>query len=284
MAAKSATYAGLEAMNRDLRFFPADTAKAKTLTPQEIQHYNENGYVFPFTVFNEQEAAANRAYFDMLIDTVKAANDGRDAYSINSYQNTCRGLWDMCVHPKILDHVQDIIGPEVICWGSHFFCKMPGDMKQVGWHQDASYWPLTPSKTVTVWLAIDDADEGNGAMRVIPCTHNKGHIEFRDSTEGDNAVLGQMVDNAEQYGKPVSLSMKAGQMSLHSDMLLHGSEPNRSDRRRCGLTIRYCSPTVRGGFNTWSIWARGTDPTGHWANMPRPEGEDPRPKAHQVKK
>ncbi len=89
-------------------------------------------------------------------------------------------------------------------------------------------------------------------------------------------MLVQTVDDAADYGDaPVALEMRAGQISLHSDWILHGSEPNRSDRRRCGLAMRYLSADVRAylDWNTNSIWCRGTDPTGHWANHPRPPGE-----------
>ena len=74
---------------------------------------------------------------------------------------------------------------------------------------------------------------------------------------------------------PVALEMRASQISLHSDWILHGSEPNRSNRRRCGLAMRYLSADVRAynGWNANSTWCRGTDPTDHWANHPRPDGE-----------
>ena len=109
---------------------------------------------------------------------------------------------------------------------THYFCKEPGDTKQVTWHQDASYWPLTPSKVVTVWLAIDDADEENSAMKVIPGSHLHAQIPFEHSTVEENNVLGQSVHQAEDYGEaPVAFEMKAGQISLHTDLLLHGSEP-----------------------------------------------------------
>ena len=104
--------------------------------------------------------------------------------------------------------------------------------------QEASYWPLTPSKTVTVWLAIDDADEENGAMEIIPRSHLHGQLPFEESTIEENNVLRQTVRDAMVYGDaPVSFAMRAGQMSLHSDLLLHGSAPNPSNRRRCGLTM-----------------------------------------------
>ncbi len=270
-----------ERRGRDLSFHPVKNDNPKTLTPAQIEHFNKQGYIFPLDVFDEEGARRNREYFDQLLEEVRQANDGRDQYSINGYHRKCAGIYDLATHPVILDYVQDILGPNFVAWGTHFFCKLPRDPKAVPWHQDASYWPLTPSKTVTAWLAIDDADRHNSAMKVIPGTHDKGHLQWKQA-EGDN-VLWQEVVNPESFGRPQYIELKAGQISLHSDMLVHGSDPNESDRRRCGLTIRYASMDVRAtGDRQWNkngIWCRGEDRTGHWSNLPRPEGDraDPEP-------
>ena len=170
----------------------------------------------------------------------------------------------------------DLLGDTVVLRHSHLFAKLPGDPKRISWHQDASYWPLTPSRVVSAWLAIDDVDVDNSAMQVIGGSHHHAQLTFRDSTTAENNVLVQTVDNAAGYGDaPVALEMQAGQISLHSDWILHGSEPNRSNRRRCGLAMRYVSADVRAdaGWDANSIWCRGTDAGGHWANHPRPDGE-----------
>ena len=96
-------------------------------------------------------------------------------------------MYDLLTHPRIVAHVADLLGEDVIGWGSHFFCKMPGDGKRVSWHQDASYWPLTPSKTVTAWLAIDDADVENACMRYLPRSHWHGHLTY-SLTENDDST------------------------------------------------------------------------------------------------
>jgi hypothetical protein len=85
-------------------------------------------------------------------------------------------------------------------------------------------------------------------------------------------VLDQTVENAEQFGTPVPIELKAGEISMHNDLLLHGSEANSSNRRRCGLTLRYCAAEVRAhlGWNGKGVIVSGSDPTGHWANQPRP--------------
>jgi ectoine hydroxylase-related dioxygenase (phytanoyl-CoA dioxygenase family) len=262
-------------VERELRFFPADPATARRLSADQVRRYNELGYVFPLDVFTEVEAAANRAYFDELMERAAAA--GWDAYSINGWQAHCRGMWDLIAEPRILDWVQDLLGRDLVCWGAHFFCKNPGDERRVSFHQDASYWPLTPSKTVTVWLAIDDVDADNGPMTVVPRSHLHGQIAFERSAADEHNVLNQTVLDPAAYGDPpVAFTMRAGQISLHSDLLLHGSEPNASDRRRCGLTMRFVPPDVRAhkGWNGRAIVCRGADASGHWVHTPRPAGEE----------
>ncbi|MEL6437480.1 MAG: phytanoyl-CoA dioxygenase family protein, partial [Pseudomonadota bacterium] len=160
---------------------------------------------------------------------------------------------------------------------AHFFCKQPGDPKVVPWHQDASFWQLSPARTVTVWLAIDDADEDNAAMRFIPGTHTLGALEWQKPT--GHAALDQELVGVDDLGAPVVNSLKAGQISLHADMLAHGSLANMSTRRRCGLTIRYCPPEVRITDDAWkkgveAIICRGHDPTGYWQHHARPVGDD----------
>ncbi len=152
---------------------------------------------------------------------------------------------------------------------------MPGDGKAVAWHQDASYWPLSPSKAVTVWLAIDDADAENACMKFIAGSHHYGHMTYRPSSSDDHNVLNQSIDNAEQYGSIVWNPLKAGCASIHSDLLLHGSDVNDSQRRRCALTIRYCSADVRAalGWNEKGVHVLGHDKSGHWTNLPRPSAQ-----------
>jgi len=149
---------------------------------------------------------------------------------------------------------------------------MPSDGKQVAWHQDSSYWPLTPSKAVTVWLAVDDADVENACMRFVSGSHHFGAMTFRPSDPAEHNVLNQTIENVEKYGQFVDDCLKAGEISLHSDLLLHGSDDNASDRRRCGLTLRYAPAEVRAymDWNQKGVWVSGSDPSGHWSNRPRP--------------
>lgn len=262
----------LAGMARDLSFHPSTTADPKVLTREQVERFNRDGYLKPFRVFTPDEAAELRRYFDGLLARYTA--EGKDSYSISSAHLRHGRVWDILTHPRVVGIVQDLLGPSVIGWGSHFFCKMPGDGKAVSWHQDASYWPLTPSKAVTVWLAIDDADRGNAAMRFLSGTHVLGHLTYKLSETDEGNVLNQTVPDIDKYGDPVYAELKAGEASVHADLLLHGSEANTSSRRRCGLTLRYTPGDVRAGLG-WhdkGVVAAG-DPPAHWGNRPRPTDE-----------
>jgi ectoine hydroxylase-related dioxygenase (phytanoyl-CoA dioxygenase family) len=258
-------------LDRDLKFHPSTVQNPKILTPEQVETFNREGYLKGLRVFSPEEIADHRAYFDALLARVLA--EGGNSYSISTAHLKYGRVYDLLTHPRIVAYVKDLLGENVVAWGSHFFCKMPHDGKIVHWHQDASYWPMSPSKTVTVWLAIDDADVENACMRFIPGSHHFGHLTYQMTEDSEDAVLNQKVENAEELGKPVDDELKAGEISMHSDLLLHGSQPNDSDRRRCGLTLRYCSADVRAGmdWNAKGIVVSGEDPSGHWANPPRPQ-------------
>ena len=257
---------------RELRFFPAEVPTPHALDPAQVTQFNEKGYIAPLDVFSAEEMAVHRTAFDQLME--EAGASGGNSYSINGWHKTHTAVYDLVTEARILDYLQDLLGENLVCWGTHYFCKMPGDGKQVSWHQDASYWPLTPSKTVTVWLAIDDADAENGAMQIIPGSHLHGQIAFKESRAEENNVLNQTAVGPLDYGDaPVLLALRAGQISLHTDLLLHGSEPNTSNRRRCGLTMRYVPADVRAlnGWNGNAVICRGADAAGHWQHWPRPQ-------------
>jgi non-heme Fe2+,alpha-ketoglutarate-dependent halogenase len=263
----------LRQVERDLRFYPCGVPHPAVLTPAQVEAFNRDGYLKGFRIFEPAEMEGLRAYFDRLL--ARALAEGRDSYSISTAHLKHGRVYDLLTNPRIVALVKDLLGDNVVGWGSHFFCKMPGDGKVVHWHQDASYWPLDRARTVTVWLAIDDADVENACMRYIPGSHHLGHLTYRLTEDGADAVLNQEVEDAERFGTPIYVELEAGQISMHSDLLLHASDANRSARRRCGLTLRYCAADVRAGldWNLKGVVVAGSDPSGHWANAPRPATE-----------
>ncbi len=263
----------LDSMDRNLSFVPGNPTTAKNLTPDQIDQFNRDGFLMPLTCSELNETKDLSKYFDQLLAQVQSV--GADSYSIISGHVKHARIYDIACDERILQYVRDLIGDNIVCWGAHFFCKMPGDGKAVSWHQDASYWPLTPSKTVTCWLAIDRADSENACMRFIPGSHLEGQIDYRTSDPSESNVLNQTVDNIERFGNPINVILEAGQFSLHSDLLLHGSGKNTSSRRRGGLTLRYAATEVRSllNWNSEGVVVSGKDKENHWGNPPRPVNE-----------
>ena len=257
-------------MSRDLQYHPVRNEHPAVLTREQIDTFNEQGYLKPFRIYSDGEIGDIRNEFDGMIEKVMARGDHN--YSIISAHLKSGMVHDIMNEPRIVAYISDLLGDDVVGWGAHFFCKLPGDGKIVNWHQDASFWPLSPSKTVTAWLAIDDADTSNACMRFVSGSHHHGHLTYHLSEEAENNVLNQTVEDVGMFGTEVDIELKAGEISLHSDLLLHGSGLNTSDRRRCGLTLRFCAASVRAELN-WNkegVIVKGSDPTGHWADLPRP--------------
>jgi hypothetical protein len=262
----------LPALERRLAFHPSTVTEPRVLTREHIGHYNEHGYVKPIDLFDAPEIASVRAFFDEILTRTLRA--GRTSYSIVSAHMKYGAVYDLLTHPRTVALAKDILGDDVIGWGAQFFCKMPSDGKIISWHQDASFWPLSPSKTVTIWLAIDDASQENACMRFIGGSHRLGHLTWRLSDDDEQSVLNQTVESPERFGPVVYDELRAGQVSLHSDLLLHGSDKNLSNRRRCGLTLRYCSSDVasdpRYNWHKEGVLVSGTDPQHNWWNPTRP--------------
>ena len=261
----------LRGLDRDMNFRPAAPQTPRVLSIEQLEAYNRDGYYCPLGCFDADEIAVYRSGFDKLLDATLA--EGSDSLSVVDPHLHHAWMYDLLFEPRVVDCVKDLIGEDIACWGTHYFCKLPHETKHVAWHQDAFYWPFERARTVTVWLAIDDADRANGCMQVVAGSHLHGSIEHRVTREEEQNALRFTVEGAEVYGTIADIAMTAGQFSVHSDLLLHGSGPNPSDRRRCGLTIRYIAADTA-NFADWNksgVMICGEDVRGLWPNAPRPE-------------
>ncbi len=141
---------------------------------------------------------------------------------------------------EIVDIVEQLIGADIVLWGSQAFCKPHGDGMEVPWHQDGKFWPIRPLATCTVWVAIDDSLLENGCLRVIPGSHREKILHQHLMEKRSNVVLTQQIESKVfDPSSAIDIELEAGQMSLHDVYLIHGSNPNRSPRRRAGFAIRY---------------------------------------------
>jgi non-heme Fe2+,alpha-ketoglutarate-dependent halogenase len=215
----------------------------KRLTDLQQKAYHDNGYMIGLPpVFSAAGVKKLNAGLDELM---KLLRPGEDAKEIREWHETSRFLYEICTNPTILDYVEDILGPDFYLWGSNFFIKPPRSSSTVGWHQDTYYWPLEPKISATVWIAFEDVDEANAAMQVIPGSHKAGLIKHSRSSDTDSVLTLECERGQFREDSAVSLNLKAGQVSIHDDKIVHGSPANHSDRRRAGLTVRYSSTIVK---------------------------------------
>ena len=265
---------------RDIGFQPSTTENLAVLSPEQIERFNETGYLTTLPGLSAADVGGLRQYLDWLIEEVVSADDRRNSYSINQYHQVSGRLWDLIHTPIFVDYVSDILGPESVCWSTHLFCKLPGDRMEVPLHQDANYWPFTPTKSVTIWLAIDDVDENNAAMRFVPRSHLEGDLAHAELPLDGSVVLNRRVVEHERYDDVALNELQAGEVSLHTDLLLHGSPANLSSRRRCGIALRYLAAQVKvvpggEGWTRSAVHVGAGDPSGYWPNRSRPLKDEP---------
>ena len=215
------------------------------LTESEIETYRRDGLAVPSFRLDEARLARLGAAVERLV----AANpDVPPEYLIGPHiarpddrdPTLHREFLDLCLDPAILDLVESVIGPDIVLWSSGVFCKPAGVGREVPWHQDGRYWPLRPLATCSVWIAIDDSLPENGCMRYIPGSHAARRLYAHEHARGDDLVLNRRVAPSEF--DPASARddiLRAGELSLHDVYLVHGSNPNRSGRRRAGYAMRY---------------------------------------------
>ena len=276
----TSTHNDLVRQETGIDFAPITTENPRSLSNKQIESFNQDGFISPLPALSKQEAVDNKIYFNDLLDRLSRFDDGRDAYSIMNYHDQCNGIWRLAQHPIILDYIEDLIGPDIVCWTTHYFCKLPNDGKPVAWHQDATYWPIRPTRTVTVWLAVDDVNDSNAPMEFIVGSHTLGVVPWQRAPK--DTVLHQEIPDAERLGEIYANVLPAGSLSLHTSTLVHGSSANISmSQRRCGLTLRYIPPSCGVLDQAKSTLHRGIVCRGNggaWAPIPEPPGEDLSPK------
>jgi non-haem Fe2+, alpha-ketoglutarate-dependent halogenase len=215
----------------------------KRLSAQQRDFFARNGYLHGLApVYSAEQVGTLRSGLGEL---TKLLRPGESSKEIREWHESSRFLYDICMNPVVLDYVEDLLGSNFFLWGSNFFIKEPHTPSTVGWHQDAYYWPLDPHESLTVWLAFDDSTVENGAMEVIPGSHTAGLLKHLRSGEGDSVLTLECERGQFREDTRVPVTLRAGEISIHDDKLVHGSPANRSDDRRAGLTIRYSRTNVR---------------------------------------
>jgi ectoine hydroxylase-related dioxygenase (phytanoyl-CoA dioxygenase family) len=233
------------------------------LSAEKVSQYHERGYLSPLPVFSEDEVVdmnLKLAGFREHIGGKLAGRFNQKTHLLATWLNR------MVRDPRILDPVEDILGPNLLCWSSQFFAKDAHDKSYVGWHQDGNYWGLSSDEVITAWVAFTPSTVRSGCMMVVPGTHRQV-VEHVDTFSSDNMLSrGQEITVTVKRENMMPVELQPGQMSLHHVLIHHGSDPNQSDLPRIGFAIRYIPTHVSqiNGMRGSALLVRGQDQYHHF--------------------
>ena len=244
----------------------------KRLTTEQIEIYARDGVCYPVRVVDEHAAAELRARLEAAEHRL-----GGPIAGILRHKSHLVFPWlaDLVAHPRLLDAIEDLIGPDILVWSSNLFVKDAHDPSFVSWHQDSTYWGLSEPTAVTAWVAFSPSTRASGCLRVSPGSHRFDELPHLDNPSALNLLTrGQEVQVVVNEADAIDVVLAPGEMSLHHVRAVHGSEPNRSDDRRIGFAIRYISTCVRQrAGRDYATLVRGEDAYRHFEPEPRPIGE-----------
>ncbi len=256
------------------------------LTDEQIANYRRDGYLFPVPAIGEAEAAR---YFGML-ERFEAGLGGllSEVGGAARFKNHLLLTWmnDLVRHPAVLDVVEDLIGPDILCYTSTFFVKEPNSPSVAAWHQDATYFGLRPHDHVTAWLALTESTSESGCLEFLPARaqarqHRHRNNAIEHSVNGGKQAIVEDID----ADGAVLAPLRPGSFSLHNTLCIHRSAPNLSANRRIGIGISYVPTSVRhvGTQRMPAMLVRGTDRYGHFALEPGPvqDQDDAAREAHE---
>ncbi len=242
----------------------------KILTNAQLERYRQDGVVYPVPVLSLAEA---RSFLDRL-DALETSEGAEVWKRVKMKPHLLvTAIADLARHPRVLDAVEDIIGPDIMLWAVGRFSKPAGDPAFVSWHQDGTYWGLSEPAIVTAWVALTPSTTESGCMRIMPGSHHEGQQLHADRPDAANMLSrGQEIAVEVDEAKAIDLVLQRGEISLHHPLAVHGSGPNRSGVRRVGIAIRYVAPQVcpAPGFADSATLVRGEDRFGHFEQEPTP--------------
>lgn len=244
----------------------------KILTDAQVERFWRDGCVFPIRVMAEADAIEIRH----KLEDYERRSGGPLAGDLRHKTHLLfPWLADLVRNSHIVDAIEDLYGPDLLCWTTNFFIKEARNPAFVSWHQDSTYWGLNKPDVVTAWVALTPSNEANGAMNFIPGTHTSDQLEHRDTFAKNNLLTrGQEVAVDVDASQAVTIELAPGEISLHHVRLVHGSPPNPSNDRRIGFAIRYIPTSVAqiAGEDSATL-VRGVDTYHHFELEPRPSAD-----------
>ena len=248
----------------------------KALRQEQADYYRNNGFLFPIPALTPEEIATCLAGLDRLEQELGSPVAEADvkwrshAYAHSPWCNT------LIRHPRILDAIEDLIGPNILVWTSTFFIKEPHSPTFAAWHQDGTYFGLEPKEQVCAWVALTDASQEAGCMehlssRGAPRQLHHAALGLANSINR----AGQTIMEPFDPSNPVAMALPAGSFSLHHELSIHRSAPNNASHRRVGIGLNFIPTHVRvdGPVRCRAMLVRGEDTYGHFDLIDPPAAE-----------
>lgn len=247
-----------------------------SLSAEQVEKYRRDGFLFPLDCLTADEVR----YFRDRLETFEREQGDTFGKLPNLVRSKSHLLFtwmdDLVRHPKLLDVVESMIGPNILIYHLTSWLKEPHEPSHVSWHQDGTYFGLEPAEQITLWIALTDSTPEMGCIKVLPGSHVIGQKPHQDTfTPGNLLSRGQTIRHKLDYDNYVMMPLRAGQISLHHTHMVHCSEPNRSDHRRIGIGVSYIPPHCRlmNDVRVTAALVRGRDEFGHFDPEPRPTGD-----------
>jgi len=241
----------------------------KVFSADQIQQYENDGWVSPLDVLTAEQVRDCRTRLERW-ESMRGGS--LPAHERSSGHILFPWIDELMRNETILDAVEDLIGPDILCWNSVFWIKEASSPSYVGWHQDLEYWGLSSAEVVSIWIALSDASEDAGCMSVIPGSH-KYVIPHNETYAEDNLLSrGQELEIDLRRQSTVAMPLEAGQVSFHNVRTAHGSGPNSTLDRRIGLSFHYMPTHTKQTLAEWDTAAlvRGEDQHHNFEHCPQP--------------
>ena len=242
------------------------------------ERFARDGFLSPIRILDRSEALAHRRRME------RAERSFGDLHYQGKVYTILRSPMELATHPRVLEVVNTLIGPDVLLWNGTYIVKEPHSSDHVSWHQDLAYWGLDGDDQVSMWIALSDANESSGGMRMVPGSHRFGRRRHSLTPDDANVLYqGQTVEDVDE-GNAVFCELLPGEASFHHGWTLHDSLPNASSDRRIGFNAQYVATHLRQiqHDRDTAILVSGVDTHGHFGkDVPATVDLDPTAVARQ---
>ena len=240
-----------------------------TLSNQAIEQFRTDGFTPAVRVLTDSDAGEYRHRLQAIESVIGKLKGGKRLKCHMLY----KWVAELIHMPSIVDCVEDLLGPDIMCWGTDMWVKEPNSPDFVSWHQDSRYWGIE-GDLLTAWIALSPATVESGCMRMLPGSHLTDTMEHKDTFHDDNMLTrGQTISDRVDESKAVNIEANTGEAVFFTYRIAHASHPNRSNDRRIGIAVRYISPSARQVKSDWdsATLIRGEDRFGNFVHEPKPE-------------